>query len=336
MRGLLLALPMTFAASAQAADVLLLETSGHPALSANTHAMLAASGRYATVDVWRGDVAVAQLADLTPYDAVLVSTNLSWLDAAAQGDALADYVDGGGGLVLTTFDFAAPALQGRLPTLMPLLTPSGRSFGPSDSLGPRAAHPLTDGVRAFVDPKYHSPDADGAHPAEVVARYTSGAALAAWRTSGGGTLAALNLIPVSDDVGAPYGPGFGDFWDPAGDGARWVNNAVTFVAGIAPSALEVIATGTCPGPVRLVTRGASPSTRFAVVTGTRLSAATIPGGPCRGMPLPVGAPTLRAVRQADPFGRDALVVPSAPPAACGATVVIIDLTTCRMATATLP
>jgi len=57
------------------------------------------------------------LANLTPYDSVLVFTNFSPSNPSALGNTLADYVDGGGGVVLATYAMSQPwAVSGRIVT----------------------------------------------------------------------------------------------------------------------------------------------------------------------------------------------------------------------------
>ncbi len=69
-------------------------------------AALGAEADMDTVDYW--DIYVTGtpvLADLTPYDGVMTWSDYPYPDPSGWGDVLADYVDGGGKVVLATFAF---------------------------------------------------------------------------------------------------------------------------------------------------------------------------------------------------------------------------------------
>lgn len=100
--------------------MLLLGADGAPAL---TQVALAIYGVGAFVDgsdvaVFNGNTGTPVLADLSPYDVVVVYSNSGWTDQAATGDALADYVDAGGRVVLMqgVFTSGTYALAGRIMT----------------------------------------------------------------------------------------------------------------------------------------------------------------------------------------------------------------------------
>lgn len=323
-------------APALATDVLILNTGGEAALADDVIATLAASGLYTTIDTWDARVSVATEADLAPYNVVITFTNYSWIDGATQGDELYDYIFSGGGVVLTDFEWTFPALQGDLANIMPLTSPTLNGYGSPDTLGATVPHPITLGVSTFEDPQFHSPDAIPANGGILVASYASGSALAAYAPAGLGTIAALNCYPVSDNVGSPFGPGQGDFWNPATDGATLLNNTLAFVAGVANNPFATSAAGTCGGPATITTSGATPGGNLAYVTGTAGGASVVPAGPCAGTALPVGSPRLRATRTADAAGSDVVNVPSLGPAVCGATYVVLDSATCQVASAVLP
>jgi hypothetical protein len=88
------------------------------------------------------------LTELRSYDCVLVATGSSRFDPTATGDVLADYVDGGGGLVLTLASFVSSyEIGGRLlrDGYMPFQL--GFSGGGSASLGMRdTLHPIMRGI----------------------------------------------------------------------------------------------------------------------------------------------------------------------------------------------
>jgi len=79
-------------------------------------AQLLATGRFSRVDLFDARAGTPTLATLRPYDVVLAYTNFFPSDATALGDVLADYVDGGGGLVLSTYAFSTAGIRGRITT----------------------------------------------------------------------------------------------------------------------------------------------------------------------------------------------------------------------------
>lgn len=71
----------------------------------------------ATVDIFDALAATPTLADLSVYDAAIVMNTTSFPDPVAMGDALADYVDAGGGVVITLVSMVTGAeLAGRFIT----------------------------------------------------------------------------------------------------------------------------------------------------------------------------------------------------------------------------
>lgn len=64
---------------------------------------LMSTGRFAVVDIINVFLATPTLAQLQAYDAVMCWTNSTPVSSSAWGDVLADYVDSGGGVVVTVF-----------------------------------------------------------------------------------------------------------------------------------------------------------------------------------------------------------------------------------------
>lgn len=105
------------------------------------------------VDVFDTRSATPALLDLQPYHVVVVWTNYPPADGAALGNALADYVDGGGRVILAVFSCDSYwGISGRIMTdgYSPFL-PGGASYS-SHSLGVfNASHPIMSGVTAASD-----------------------------------------------------------------------------------------------------------------------------------------------------------------------------------------
>lgn len=78
-------------------------------------AELLATGQFNSVSTYDISLGTPLLSDLTPYDSVLVTTNCEPLDPVGVGDVLADYVDAGGNVVMTTYATSDPwSVEGRI------------------------------------------------------------------------------------------------------------------------------------------------------------------------------------------------------------------------------
>jgi hypothetical protein len=116
------------------------------------------------------------LAELQSYDVVVTWTNWPPVDAVGWGDVLADYVDGGGAVVIGTFGWYDPVydLEGRIndPGYSPFHAVGGNPFS-AGSLGAYdASHPIMQGVTS-INGSYR--DLVGVDPtATVVARWSDG------------------------------------------------------------------------------------------------------------------------------------------------------------------
>lgn len=168
----------------------------------------------ALVDVFDVRLAIPELAVLAAYDAVVLINNSPFDDSDALGDVLADYVDQGGGVVVTLASFIGGfEIGGRF--LSGEYLPFSLGTGPNGvaELGAyKTAHPIMAGVTSA------SGDLLGASILEPgarwVANWNNGLPFVATR---GERVAALNVF-VAD----------GGFW--SGDVPRAVRNALVWVA----------------------------------------------------------------------------------------------------------
>lgn len=160
--------------------------------------------------------AVPSLATLSEYSAVFVWSNFSFQQPEALGNVLADYVDQGGGVVLSTYVFSEPwRIGGRI--LSAGYSPFGvtnqrfTTAGQLDLAKSDASHPILQGVtssqRYFTNPNYTNPP------------LTAGAKLIAVDTNGNRVVA---VSPSNRVVGISIWPGPGDM-------GRLFANAIDFV-----------------------------------------------------------------------------------------------------------
>ncbi len=186
--------------------------------------------------------------DLIPYDAVIVNFNYPFYDSQGFGDALADYCDAGGGVVLAGNAFMYLTLQNpespygisgrwieddyRVIKFGNLLDHCAGDLSCHDEyLGTRyyPNHPLFANVDDFYGGYYS--DHFFIEPADLqpgsvrLANWTSGYVFAAARrlSENGFNRIDLNFYPVSDNA-------FAGQWPDTTDGALLMANALTFVA----------------------------------------------------------------------------------------------------------
>lgn len=319
------------ATPAFAVDALVLHgTPGIPTFYGEVTGDLIASGAFGAVDIWDGSASTPTLGDLNAYDVVLLMPDFYWADFTAMGDVLADYVDGGGGVVESIFSWTQNR-GGRYDTLgyQPMLSPTNEAYAGFDTLGTAAAHPIAANVGSFNESNYHSPDAFTMPGATEVLTYASGLPLASfWQPSGAGIVVGVNYYLPSAAV-------VGGGWDRATDGDIITVNSALFAAGGAPAGFRTSASGICGGAATIRTFDATPNGRLFYVSGSP-GTSTIPAGPCAGRALPIANPRLRAQRTADAAGADTVNLAALNPAFCGATYVVVDAATCQVASSTLP
>jgi hypothetical protein len=165
------------------------------------------------------------LSDISGFDAVLVASNFAFSEPENIGDVLADYADGGGGVVLSQFCF-----QGVYALLGGIMT-SGYSPFTADPDG----HVYTSGLGAIYEPG--NPMFVGVNTANVWTEYQgevgmdSGASLVAdWST--GLHAIGYNHLPASTVVGLNLPPSSAFTTDP--DTQRLVANALEYSQYVVP------------------------------------------------------------------------------------------------------
>lgn len=203
-------------------NVLVIYSVSNPVFEADVEAKLADTD--ITVTGFDAEYAAPPTAaQLASYDAVLVYTDHDLADAELTGDLLADYIDGGGGVVQAVFANGYVSVEGRWAreeyealSGADELSWLRLSLVPLDS-----ASPLLQDVVTFDggESSWYIPDAAPTTGATVVAEWNNGVPLVAWK----GRVVDLNFFPPSADAQS-------DLW--VGDGAALLRNAVRFVADV--------------------------------------------------------------------------------------------------------
>lgn len=195
-----------------------------PGFAADVQAQLAGTGDFTQVDLFAADVDTPTLAELTPYQAVLVYSDLVFANPVALGDVLADYYDGGGRVVLAPGAACLSVeLAGRFVTDGYLVLGIGdvdQAFD-ADSLGNIAEpnSPLVAGVSSLSAQIAIQCQGSPVPGSTVVVSWASGQPLLVRGVVGGRNRVDFNMFPPSSGA-------MPEFW--AGDGARLLANALKF------------------------------------------------------------------------------------------------------------
>jgi hypothetical protein len=238
-----------------------------PGYVSDVQAKLMATGRFSQVDFIDAGSGTPTLAQLQNYGSVLVWSDGGFADRTTLGNNLADYVDGGGGVVVAVFANASVPIGGRFASSdYYALEPLDQDEGTELTLGTvyEPSSPLMAGVMTFDGGtnSYHGTGSPNGSAVRV-ADWSNGIPLILRRTIGGVPRVDLNFFPPSSDAR-------GDFWVDSTDGVKLMANALVF-------------TGACGSskPTPTISTVASPNTTHlgATVTDTAtLSAGSNPTG----------------------------------------------------------
>ncbi|WP_298161459.1 IPTL-CTERM sorting domain-containing protein [Brevundimonas sp.] len=209
---------------------------GAPSLTAwnaEVVSKILADGRFIAVDNIDVGTSTPSLATLQTYRAVIVYNDASVLSRATLGDNLHAYLLAGGGVVNAEFDTSTAHLAGAWATNTDTAIAGGGPTVGEATLGTIAllAHPTVAGVTTF-NGGFDSYRSSGAITpgSTLVASWSTGEPLVAFKQVGAGTVVSLNFFPPSSDSRS-------GFWTASTDGAKLMANALVFAGdGAAPPA----------------------------------------------------------------------------------------------------
>ncbi len=219
------------------------------------------------------------LAYLQGFDAVLVYTDYGCADPTTFGNNLAQYIDGGGGVVNCVFANASVLVGGNFntTTYQVIVPANGQLSSPTLTYGTvlEPCHPIIQGVSTFNggSSSYRSNSNTLAPGATFVANWSNGDWLVAQKQNVGPLnvrRADLNFYPPSSDVRS-------DFWLSSTQGALLMANALLWVAGVTnpiglpPAPAAITGTGT-------ICEGSTTSYSIAAVPGATSYTWAVPSG----------------------------------------------------------
>ena len=166
--------------SAVAQDVAVFGAPSTASWNGDVQAKIQGTALFSSVDEFLIDSSTPLLSTLQSYDAVLVYSDASFHDSDAIGDVLADYMDGGGGVVLCTFAFITPGglgIGGRIVTdgYLPFTTASQNQNTQMQLVADLPGHELLQGVASFDGgtSSYHNSSISTVPGATQVAHWTN-------------------------------------------------------------------------------------------------------------------------------------------------------------------
>lgn len=214
-------------------SVLVVYTETLSGWSADVIAKLTAFGVFSAVDGFDAWAATPTLAQLQGYDAVLLLSTACFADGVGIGNNLADYVDGGGGVVLAGAGWDMNlcwTIAGRWLAddyLVIPRVPIAQGDGPFGMLPWNPSHAILTGVFTFASGT-NATRPNGAvvpGPYDLVASWSDGTSpLIATRTIGGTRRVDLGFYPPTQDAGQA------SFMDPTTDAMLIVANSLRWVA----------------------------------------------------------------------------------------------------------
>jgi hypothetical protein len=218
-------------ASAQLPDVAIVAAAGTSAADTrftDPQAKLLSTGLFNSVAIINAGTTTPTLAELQAFDAVITWSNLNYQDAVGLGNVMADYVDGGGGVVVAVFANATTAtarvLGGRWDAGgYEIIDAPGTSSTGAASLGSILVpgHPIMQGVNTFAG-------GTSSFRPSTTAVTAGSTRIAEW--SDGRTLVAVGASPHRADLGfyPPSNAVSSTWWDQNTDGARLMANALVY------------------------------------------------------------------------------------------------------------
>jgi hypothetical protein len=203
---------------------------------------LSATQRFDAVGSFNAFTGIPDFQLLQQYDGVLVWSNYPFFDPYEYGNLLADYVDGGGGVVVAALatgqanGYTTTWLSGRWATgSYEVLIPDGDFQYGATTLGQvlEPAHPVMQGVQNFHGgtASARSINATLSTGSRIIANWSDGSALVAVNYEMNTPRVDLNFMPPSNDV-------YSEMWRANTDGAKLMANALARVAGAGAASLS--------------------------------------------------------------------------------------------------
>ncbi|MBL8858299.1 MAG: hypothetical protein JNL28_07350 [Planctomycetes bacterium] len=217
---------------ASAGNVAIVAAAGSAASFSDAQTKIMASGFFGQVDIIDASTTTPSLAQLQAYTAVIVWSNVNFQNSTLLGDTLADYVDAGGGVVMTVYAVSTTSanrfLLGRwLTGSYPIIVQNGGTTSTGGAtLGTVhiPTHPVMNGVTTF------SGGSIASRPTSTT--MTAGSSVIASWSDGKILIAQHGVYPNRIDLGfyPPSSAVSASWWDQNTDGGKMMANALLYVS----------------------------------------------------------------------------------------------------------
>ena len=244
-------------------NVAVLGAEGSPSYLVDVQNKLSATGKFSSVSYINVQITTPTLTELQAFDAILVWSNYHYSNSSLLGNNMADYVDGGGGVVPMMFDLRGEyAMSGRWLNEGYYVLPKSANNYSSSVLGSVFApdHPIMSGISSVSG--HHQPSTTTIPAdANLIASWSNGKPMVVVDNTL--PVVELGFWPVSSDVSS-YG------WGASTDGALLMANALEFVANggggwlsVNPESGSIAGNGTADIDVKFNATGLAPGTYHA-------------------------------------------------------------------------
>jgi VCBS repeat-containing protein len=199
---------------------------------ADVYSKLLETGLFAQIDIFNANAGTPTLAQLQQYDSVLTWSNICYQNNVSLGNNLADYADGGGGVVVATFSLyptnSCVGISGRLSSggYLPFTQQNYAycCYGEKTLIKDDALHPILSNVNSFNGGfGSYITNTSLTSGASLLAHWNTGEPLVAVKPTSNGRVVGLNLFPPSNTV-------FSHGWKSDTDGARLMGNSLVWAA----------------------------------------------------------------------------------------------------------
>ena len=240
----------------------------------NLKTKLLNTNKFNSVDIFDAKTGTPTLSNLLNYDAVLITSDLSYADPVSLGNVIADYIDAGGGVVNSLYSENSPRewivpgwgdvginldLSSRFYTKnYNLFSIQPYTWGSPQNLGFKkiiSSHPILNGVNTFSG-------GEASYTSDGIPTLTSGSSvIASWSNDwplvivnddiGSSHVKRVDLnfyaIVISDGIDRSLSGWFNGGWDASSDGALLIANSLLYVC----NGLNTDPSFANPGPINV-------------------------------------------------------------------------------------
>ncbi|MGE0434312.1 MAG: putative Ig domain-containing protein [Planctomycetota bacterium] len=206
-----LAAVLTLSSIAHAQPKALAAVSDSDAVATSIQTFLVNTGKFSAVDIVKTNTSTPTLATLQGYDCVVVTSNNVPQDAVTLGNNMADYVDGGGGVVEVMFTMTNGwSLKGRWVNYSTMNQDDNSWLNTSDQNAGTvhdANHPIIAGITNLTNGGRFRRNLNVlANGASKVLDWTDGTVCVAANDTFAGAVACVNMYMPANDAGGSWNP----------------------------------------------------------------------------------------------------------------------------------